>query len=135
VNPLLPGLQIDQQRASELQRSLEQLTAELTRLQKELAGVYSQIQALVDKLREQQPEVFSLYSAAGAYRVAPSPTGPNGFYEKTVHFALLQPDGRRAPFAVRLRLQFSRTGDVVSDDAAVTYEPPPGGGDTPPPCP
>jgi hypothetical protein len=135
VNPLLPGLQIDQQRASELQRRLEQLTAELARLQKELAGVYSQIKSLIDKIQEQQPEVFSLYSAAGAYRAAPSPAGPDGFYEKTVHFALLQPDGRSIPFAVRLRLQFSLTGDVVSDDAAVTYEPPPGGGDTPLPCP
>jgi hypothetical protein len=133
--PLVPGLQVDRQRAAELQRRLAELNAELERLQKELAGVYAAIEALIHELQEQQGEIFSRYSAAGAYTVAPSVCSPDGLCERTVTFALLQPDGSRTRFDVRLGLQFSVVGDIVSDEAAVTYEPPPCSVDTPPACP
>jgi len=121
--PLIPGHQIDKERAAELQAAIVQASAELQRLRQQHAQVREAILALIDQIEALRGELSTLYVALGADAVAPSSCGPGNFVcERVVTFDLIRPDGDSTPFQLLLDLGFSDRGRLLSGQAALACE-------------
>ena len=131
LNPFLPGIQYDKERAAALARRIAELTAEIKRLQKELAEVNDEIESLIEEIQnrqEQEGEMLPRYAAFGADGVAASPCSLLGLCERVVSFDLVRSGGGSTRFDVQLSLWLSDLGAIVSGDATVAD-------DDPCPCP
>ncbi len=113
IFPLVPGHQIDRERAAELRSTMSQVSAALKRLLRELAAVQKELESLLADLQKQQDPAVG-YRAFGKQIIGPSSCA-GLVCERLLTFGLVRPDGGSAPFQVRLRLQFSQQGRLVSD--------------------
>lgn len=121
--PLIPGHQIDKERAAELRAAIVEASAELQRLRQQLANVREAIVALIDQIEALRGGLSTLYVALGADAVAPSSCSPGDFVcESVVTFDLIRPDGDSTPFQLLLDLRFSDRGRLLSGQAALGCE-------------
>ncbi len=133
LNPFLPGIQYDEERAAALRRRLAELSAEMKRLQKELAGVQNEIADLLLSLKENLSNVLERLVGFKGHRGDPSDCSPSGVCERVVSMDMVRSDGGRTHFDVLLRLQLSDLGLIVSGEASVEEDD--SGDDDLPPCP
>jgi methyl-accepting chemotaxis protein len=127
INPFLPGIQIDTQRAAELQRRIQQVSAALKRLQVELSEILDQMRDLLDEIQQMQEseeepdELVSIYKAFGAVSVGPS-ICDHLACERIIEFDLISAAGATLPFQARLDLQFTPAGALLFADAVLEGE-------------
>jgi prefoldin subunit 5 len=124
TEPLIPGLQIDTERAHELQRRIQQASAALKRLQGELSELLNEMRDLLDEIQELQEsdeepaDLINVYTATGVFSAGPS-ICDHLACERIIDLDLIRADGGALPFQVRLNLQFTQRGALLFGEAAL----------------
>ena len=122
TDPIRPGIQPDTERLKQLKRQLEEVYQSLKRVQEELQKRMDRIAEIVREIDQQAPEMITEYQAFGADAVASRNCTEELLCESLVHLDLIREDGVALPFAVRLLLQFSNNGELISGDADLEDE-------------